>query len=63
MLRPFSWVPIRDAVALKASRIRRSLRSAGCLIPDNDLQVAACAVQHSASLATNSETIIRRSAS
>jgi len=60
LLRPFAWIPIGDAVALKASRIRRSLRIDGRLIPDNDLLVAACAMQHGASLVTNNEAHFSR---
>jgi len=60
LLRPFSWIPINDAVALKASRLRRSLRIEGQLIPDNDLLVAACSIQHGATLATDNEAHFSR---
>ncbi len=60
LLRPFSWVPVSDEVAMRASRIRRSLRLEGRLIPDNDLLVAACAIQTGASLVTHNEAHFTR---
>ncbi len=47
------WGATDDAEAVRASRIRRQLRKEGALLPDNDILIAACALQHGEALATN----------
>lgn len=52
-LRLFAWVPVDHHVALHASRIRRRLRQAGSLLPDNDILIAAGALSQDAPLVTD----------
>lgn len=52
-LRKFQFVPVGMPDALVASRIRRTLRLAGNLIPDADILIAACAIRNNESLATD----------
>jgi predicted nucleic acid-binding protein len=51
-LEPFEIVPIGQKAALRASRIRRSLRIKGLLLPDNDILIAACSMEAGQPLAT-----------
>lgn len=52
-LRIFQFVPVALPEALVASRIRRSLRLAGALIPDADILIAACAIRDNDQLVTD----------
>lgn len=51
-LEPFEIVAVSQKAALRASRIRRSLRIKGQLLPDNDILIAACAMEEGQSLVT-----------
>jgi predicted nucleic acid-binding protein len=51
-LEPFEIVPIGRKAALRASRIHRSLRIKGLLLPDNDILIAACSMEAGQPLAT-----------
>ena len=49
----FHRVPLDEQVALRASRIRRKLRETGQLLPDNDILIAATAMEGGEPLVTN----------
>jgi tRNA(fMet)-specific endonuclease VapC len=51
-LEPFQSVSCGYAAALRASRIRRALRAEGNLLPDNDILIAACAIEAGQPLVT-----------
>jgi predicted nucleic acid-binding protein len=59
-LEPFQSVPCGYAAALRASRIRRALRADGKLLPDNDILIAACAIEAGQPLVTRNTDHIRR---
>jgi len=59
-LSAFDLVPIHLAESIQASRIRRSLRSSGELLPDADILIAACAIQQNEPLVTNNTDHFRR---
>lgn len=59
-LEPFEIVPVSPKAALRASRIRRSLRIKGLLLPDNDILIAACAIEADRALATRDTDHFRR---
>lgn len=48
----FQRVPVDDQVAFRASRIRRQLRETGRLVPDNDILIAATALESGEPLVT-----------
>jgi predicted nucleic acid-binding protein len=48
----FHRVPVDDHVAFRASRIRRKLRQTGQLLPDNDILIAATALESGEPLVT-----------
>jgi len=48
----FHRVPVDDQVAFRASRIRRKLRETGQLLPDNDILIAATAIESGEPLVT-----------
>jgi len=48
----FHRVPVDDQVAFRASRIRRNLRDTGQLLPDNDILIAATALESGEPLVT-----------
>lgn len=49
-LRYFTVFPIVEGVATGYGKIKAALRSAGTPIPDNDLWIAATAIEHGATL-------------
>lgn len=59
-LSAFDLVPIHLAESIQASRIRRSLRSSGELLPDADILIAACAIHQNEPLVTNNTDHFRR---
>jgi len=59
-LSAFECVSVDFQVALKVSRIRRTLRKSGNLLPDNDLFIAACALEKGSSLVTENPDHFRR---
>jgi len=52
-LSAFDRVAIDFPESIQASRIRRSLRSAGALLPDADILIAACAIRQNEPLVTD----------
>lgn len=59
-LEPFEIVAVSQKAALRASRIRRSLRIKGQLLPDNDILIAACAMEDGQPLVTRDTDHFRR---
>ena len=59
-LEPFEIVHVSQKAALRASRIRRALRIRGLLLPDNDILIAACAIEAGRALTTRNADHFRR---
>lgn len=56
----FLRIDIGGDAAIRASRNRRSLRLSGALLPDNDIWIAACALESNETLVTRNADHFRR---
>lgn len=59
-LRAFESVSVDHPTGVRASRIRRTLRKSGHLLPDNDVLIAACALENGRPLVTENPDHFRR---